>query len=92
MLNRKLNIGIMGSIVALILAFSGQAMADLSTKEAAELDAEAKTTADKFLADTSGAKELFDDAKGILVCPKIRKAGLGIGSERGKCVLTNLTL
>jgi len=25
----------------------------------------------------------------VLVCPKIRKAGLGIGAEAGKCVLTS---
>ena len=87
MLNRKLKIRIVGSIVVLILAFSGQAMADLTAEEAKKLDAEAKATADKFLAETKGAKELFDDAKGILVCPTIRKAGLGIGAERGHCVL-----
>lgn len=87
MLNRKLKIRIMGGIVALILAFSGQAMADFTAEETAELDAEAKATTDKFLAETKGAKEIFDDAKGILVCPKIRKAGLGVGGERGQCVL-----
>ncbi len=74
--------------MVLILAFSGQAMAKFTAQEAAALDAEAKATAEKFIAETKGAKELFDNAKGILVCPKIRKAGLGVGAERGQCVLT----
>jgi lipid-binding SYLF domain-containing protein len=89
MFNRALKIGLIGGIMTLILAISGPAMAKFTAEEAAELDAEAKATAEKFLADTKGAKELFDNAKGILVCPKIRKAGAGVGAERGKCVLTS---
>ena len=87
MVNRTLKTGLMGGIMVLILAFSGQAMAKFTAEEAAKLDAEAKNTAEKFLAETEGAKALFDSAKGILVCPKIRKAGLGVGAERGQCVL-----
>lgn len=81
-------ISLMSGIIILIMAFSGQAMAKFTAEEAAKLDAEAKATADKFVGETKGAKELFDNAKGILVCPKIRKAGLGVGGERGQCVLT----
>jgi lipid-binding SYLF domain-containing protein len=88
MSNRTLKIGLMSGIMVLILAFSGQAMAKFTAEEAATLDAEAKATVEKFLADTKGAKALFEDAKGILVCPKIRKAGLGVGAEGGQCVLT----
>ena len=88
MVNRTLKTGLMGGIMVLILAFSGQAMAKFTAEEAAELEAKAKATEEKFVAETKGAKELFDNAKGILVCPKIRKAGLGVGGERGQCVLT----
>ena len=43
----------------------------------------------EFKANTKGAEEVFAAAKGILVCPKITKAGLGFGAEGGQCVLTD---
>jgi lipid-binding SYLF domain-containing protein len=64
-------------------------MAKFTAEDAAELDAEAKATLEKFVAKTKGAEAIFADAKGVLVCPKIRKAGAGVGAERGKCVLTS---
>jgi lipid-binding SYLF domain-containing protein len=64
-------------------------MAKFTADEAGELDAEAKATLEKFVAETKGAEEVFANAKGVLVCPKIRKAGVGVGAERGKCVLTS---
>jgi lipid-binding SYLF domain-containing protein len=70
------------------LTLSSQAMAAFTAEEAAELTAEAITTLKKFKAETKGTDGVFANAKGILVCPKIRKIGLGVGAERGKCVLT----
>jgi lipid-binding SYLF domain-containing protein len=89
MFNRKNSVRVMGSILALGLAFSGQVLAKFTAEEAAELDAEAKATLERFVAETKGAEEVFANAKGVLVCPRIRKAGVGIGGERGKCVLTS---
>jgi len=88
MINRTLKTGIMSGIMVFILTFSGQAMAKFTAEEATELDTEAKATVEKFLAETKGAKALFDNAKGVVVCPRIRKVGLGVGAERGHCVLT----
>lgn len=78
-----------GGILALGLSLSNIAMAAFTADEAAELSAEANATLEQFQANTMGSKEVFANAKGILVCPKIRKAGLGVGAERGKCVLTS---
>ena len=49
---------------------------------------QAKVIEEKFKADTKGAGEIFASAKGLLVCPDIKKMGVGIGFEGGKCVLT----
>lgn len=89
MFTRKINAGLMGSVMAFGLALSGQAMAKFTADDAAELNAEAKATLASFLADTKGAEAVLADAKGVLVCPKIRKGGFGVGVEGGKCVLTS---
>lgn len=74
-------------MIAVIAA--GTASADISANDAAVLDAEAAATLTEFTANTKGAEEVFAQAKGILVCPKITKAGLGFGAEGGQCVLTD---
>lgn len=89
MFKRKTTIGLLGGFLAFSLTLSGQAMAKFTADEAAELDVEAKSTLERFVAETKGADEVFANAKGVLVCPKIRKAGAGIGAERGQCVLTS---
>jgi lipid-binding SYLF domain-containing protein len=89
MFKHKTRVRLFGGILALGLTLSGQAMAKFTAEEAAELDADAKATLAQFVAETKGAEEVFASAKGVLVCPKIRKAGVGIGAERGKCVLTS---
>ena len=89
MFNRRTNVGLMGGILALGLTLSGQVMAKFTAEDAAELDAEAKATVSQFLAETKGADAVLTDAKGVLVCPKIRKGGFTVGIEGGKCVLTS---
>ena len=69
--------------------FTSSALSAFTSKEAAELLAEAKTTAADFKANTKGADAIFSKAKGVLVCPTIRKIGIGIGYEGGECVLTD---
>ena len=44
MFNRAINASLTGAVLACGLALSGQALADLTAAEAAELDAEAKAT------------------------------------------------
>ena len=87
MLARKIRAGLMSAVVALGVALSGQAMADLTAKEAADLNAEAKATLTKFQAQAKGSEAVIANAKGVLVCPKITKGGFIIGVEGGECVL-----
>jgi lipid-binding SYLF domain-containing protein len=87
MFNRTIHAGLLTAA----MAFAGLAQADLtdiSAAKAAELDAEAKATLAEFLAETKGAEAVLANAKGVLVCPKIRKGGFTVGVESGKCVLT----
>jgi lipid-binding SYLF domain-containing protein len=85
---RRMWVGLMSGAMALATVLSRQAMADLTPKEAAELDAQAKATLATFEAETKGADAVFAAAKGILVCPSITKGGFLIGVESGNCVLT----
>jgi lipid-binding SYLF domain-containing protein len=92
MFYKHVNAGLMYAALAFGLTLSGQVFADLtdiSAEKAAELEAEAKATLASFLAETKGADAVLANAKGVLVCPKIRKGGFGIGVEGGKCVLTS---
>ena len=87
MLTRKIRAGLMSAVVALGVALSGQAMADITVQEATVLDAAAKDTLTKFKAETVGAEAVIANAKGVLVCPKITKGGFIVGVEGGECVL-----
>lgn len=89
MLTRKIRAGLMIGAMALGVALSGQAMADLSAKEAAEIDANAKATLAKFKAETKGSEKVLANAKAVLVCPKITKGGFIVGVESGNCVMTS---
>lgn len=76
-----------GSLLAIGMAMSGQALADFKAADAAELDTEASTALATFKSDTSGADAVLSNAKGVLVCPKITKGGFIVGVEGGKCVM-----
>ena len=88
MFNRRITAGLLSGVVAVGLVLSAQTVAAFTAQDAAKLEAEAKATLAKFQADTKGAEEVFANAKGILVCPKITKGGFIIGIESGDCVLT----
>jgi len=89
MFKQKANAYLTGATLALGLTLSSQVLADIDADDAAKLNAEAQATLNKFVADTKGASAVFANAKGVLVCPTIRKGGLGFGAEHGKCVLTS---
>jgi len=87
MFNRAINAGLMSAIMAVGLALSGPAQAEFTRSDATGLDIQAEKTVSRFLAETKGADAVLADAKGVLVCPTIRKGGFGVGVEGGKCVL-----
>ena len=52
-----------------------------------ELNAKVAATLELFDGEYENSDEVLSGAKGLLVCPKIRNIGLGIGVERGACAL-----
>ncbi|MDW4551320.1 YSC84-related protein [Defluviimonas sp. D31] len=83
---RQISMIVSGAALALTLATP--AAAKFKASDAARLDAEAAATLAQFTASTMGAEAVLAEAKGVLVCPKITKAGFGFGAEGGQCLLT----
>ena len=88
MLTRRIRTGLMTAALTLAAVLSSQATADITAKEATDLNAQAKATLAKFKAGTKGSDAVLANAKGVLVCPKITKGGFIVGVESGNCVLT----
>ena len=59
----------------------------LSAKTAAEIDLEANVAIQQFNKEIEGSATFLESAKGILIFPKVVKAGLVIGGEYGEGVL-----
>jgi len=78
---------IKGTILALSMLFTGQALADFKAADATKLEADASAALARFKSQTTGAEDLLNHAKGILICPEITKGGFIIGIEGGKCVM-----
>ncbi len=75
-------------IPALLLAIAyWVAPAPAAAESAAALTRNAKTALNKLLAKSIKAKALSDNAKGILVFPKITKGGFIVGGQYGEGVL-----
>ncbi len=76
---------LVGALVAFGLGMTAQAQAKQSTHV---LDVEVHETISAFKAEQSHAGEILNRARGVLVCPKMRKGGVfGIGGGRGHCAL-----
>jgi lipid-binding SYLF domain-containing protein len=76
----------MGSIgLALLAGVWGVDSAVAAT--AKEIDVSVDVTLEKFEKEVAGAKQFLADAKGLLVFPKVIKAGVGFGGEIGEGAL-----
>ncbi len=69
--------------LALCVAFTGSAWAGT----AREIDTNVDATLERFYKEVGDGKKIVQDAKGVLVFPKVYKAGLGIGGEYGEGAL-----
>jgi len=77
---------LLASLCALAIAF----VAVPSPSEAASgnvIDVQANETLHSFVRQVSGARELANKARGILVFPSVVKAGIGFGGEYGEGLL-----
>lgn len=71
--------------LGVVLMMSGVEPASAET--AKEIDVSVDVALEKFGKDVGGAKQLLENAKGILVFPKVIKAGFGFGGEYGEGAL-----
>ena len=76
-------------VIALPLAAGSLAAAPASATQAErdEIDALANAALDQLYGENPAAKELAGKAKGVLVFPKITKAGFVVGGQAGKGAL-----
>ncbi len=85
--NQKGNLTIVAvtAFLAICLAFF-QAV-DSNAATAKEIDVSVDVALENFHKEVKGAKEFFKSAKGVLVFPKVFKAGVGVGGEYGEGAL-----
>lgn len=69
--------------VALLLGAASTA----HSASAEEIDARVDASLDRFVAEVDGAQRFLDGASGVLVFPRVIKAGVGVGGEYGEGAL-----
>lgn len=72
-------------VISLVVALLSARVAAGASKE--EIDAEVQEAIEAFYKHTSAGKRLAQKAAGMLVFPKVVKAGIGIGGEYGEGAL-----
>jgi len=85
-LSRKFRGLWMGAIGLALLASSWGADSAIAAT-AKEIDVSVDVTLEKFEKEVDGAKQFLANAKGLLVFPKVIKAGVGFGGEIGEGAL-----
>ena len=79
----KYSVKSFGFLSILILFFA----ADINAKSSAEIDASIESAIERFTNEIQGGQTYLDGARGILVIPKMIKAGLVLGVEYGEGAL-----
>lgn len=82
--NRRFLITI--TLTAFVLSFAATALA-ISTKTAGKIDTQVVEAKSQFKKTVNGAEKLLGQSNGMLIFPKVYKAGIGIGGEHGKGAL-----
>ena len=76
---------VMLCVLSLLLAAAAPQPANAAT--AVEIDAEVDAALVRFYEEVPAAKDLAKKAKGMLIFPKVLKAGFGVGGEYGEGAL-----
>lgn len=71
----------------LAFALATGAVRDAHAASAAAIDADVDAALSRFYRTVGGARELVQDAAGVLVFPQVIKAGMGLGGEYGEGAL-----
>jgi lipid-binding SYLF domain-containing protein len=82
---RALNAPIVAACLAFMAGFLLANVAQAAT--AKEIDVSVDVALERFHKEVKGGKEFLQSAKGVLVFPKVIKAGFGIGGEYGEGAL-----
>lgn len=69
----------------MLLSLSAQSLA--WAKSGIEIDASVDAALERFAEEVDSAEELIKQAKGVLILPKVVKAGIGLGGEYGEGAL-----
>lgn len=78
---------LMTALIAATLSFTSFSQIASAAATAKEIDASADAALDRFYKQVKGADELARNAKGLLIMPNVKKAGLIVGGEYGKGAL-----
>ncbi|MEA3291531.1 MAG: YSC84-related protein [Pseudomonadota bacterium] len=73
--------------VALVAALGGCASPQKDADDQAQIETRVDESLNEFYGEASNAREVVENAAGVLVCPRVTKAGLGVGVERGTCAM-----
>jgi lipid-binding SYLF domain-containing protein len=82
---RALTAPIVAACLALMTGFFLASIAHSAT--AKEIDVSVDVALERFHKEVKGGKEFLQSAKGVLVFPRVIKAGLGVGGEYGEGAL-----
>lgn len=74
-------------VTSLVLGFSISGTLTASAKSAKEIDVSVDVALERFRTEVKGAEEFLEAAKGILVMPRVLKAGFVFGGEYGEGAL-----
>jgi lipid-binding SYLF domain-containing protein len=74
-------------VLGLTVLASGWGVDVAGAASGKEIDASVDVMLEKFEKDVGGAKKFLADAKGVLVFPRVIKAGIGVGGEYGEGAL-----
>jgi lipid-binding SYLF domain-containing protein len=78
-----LNVFLIAALIAAIISVAGFAQIAHAAETAKEIDAGVDAALDRFHKQVKGADEAARNAKGLLIMPNVKKAGLIIGGEYG---------
>jgi len=74
------------AVVITSLSFTTETLA-ISSKTAGKIDSQIVEAKDQFMKTVKGSEKLLGQSNGMLIFPKVYKAGIGIGGEHGKGAL-----
>src|SRR5262245_12438023 len=77
----------LAAITALAVTISIAGGSPAAAVDKKELDAKVDQAIQTFKTENPKSADALSQAAGVLACPVIRKAGLGVGIERGVCAL-----